>query len=85
MQEITTKDTQASKKKMLTNGFRIINVDKLQQYTNNLTAHASRCQGSILVHSETRQGLAGTLFCMQSHNYSREKAKGVYIPNGNVT
>ena len=47
--------------KKLTNGSRIINLDKLQQYTDNLTTHTSHCQGSVLLYGETRQGLASIL------------------------
>lgn len=39
-------------------GSRIINLDKLQQYTTELTQHASSCEGSIILSGEIRQGLA---------------------------
>ncbi len=45
----------------LTKGARIINLDKLQQYNDSLTAHASHCEGSILLYGETRHGLATIL------------------------
>lgn len=47
--------------KTLMNGSRSINLDKLQQYTANLSAHASHCQRSMLLYGETRQGLASIL------------------------
>ena len=42
-------------------GSRIINIDKLKQYTNNLTLHSARCGGSIVLNGETRHGLASIL------------------------
>ena len=42
-------------------GSRIINVDKLQQYMTNLTKHATKCQGRIVLRGETRNGLASIL------------------------
>ena len=42
-------------------GSRIINMDKLKQYTSDLTLHASCCGGSIILNGETRYGLASIL------------------------
>jgi hypothetical protein len=39
-------------------GSRIINIEQLLQYSSQLTAHASRCNGSIMLSGETRDGLA---------------------------
>ena len=39
-------------------GSRIINTQKLQDYTNKLTSHAAQCQQSISVTGEKRSGLA---------------------------
>ena len=38
-----------------------MNMDKLQQYTDDLTKHSSSCEGSINLHEEARSGLASTL------------------------
>ena len=40
-------------------GSRIVNVDKLQQYTNDVTEHTTHCGGSIKLMGESR-GLAST-------------------------
>ncbi len=42
-------------------GSRIINLDKLQQYTDSLSKHSSSCQGSIILTGESRDGLASIL------------------------
>ncbi len=42
-------------------GCRIINIDKLQQYTNDLTLHSAGCGGSIVLKGEKRHGLASIL------------------------
>ncbi len=42
-------------------GSRIINIEKLQKYTNDLTIHSARCGGNILLIGETRHGLASIL------------------------
>ena len=42
-------------------GSRIINMDKLKQYANDLTRHSARCGGNIVLDGETRQGLASIL------------------------
>ncbi len=39
-------------------GSRIINLDKLQQYTKELSQHASNCDGSVTLSGEVRHGLA---------------------------
>ena len=39
-------------------GSRIINMDQLQQYTEDMTKHATQCQGSITLSGEVRDGLA---------------------------
>ncbi len=40
------------------NGSRIINLDKLCEYTDQLNAHSARCPGSITLTGESRNGLA---------------------------
>ncbi len=42
-------------------GSRIMNLNKLKEYTDELTLHASRCKGSIILKGETRFGLASIL------------------------
>lgn len=42
-------------------GSRIINMDKLLEYTDELTAHSSSCQGAIKLIGESRKGLASIL------------------------
>ena len=42
-------------------GSRIMNMDKLLQYTDELNAHSSRCKGAILLSGESRNGLASIL------------------------
>ena len=57
-QEQAEPDTQET---VLIGGSRIINIDKLQQYTNDLTVHSAGCGGNIVLMGETRQGLASIL------------------------
>lgn len=42
-------------------GSRIIDLNNLQQYTNDLTEHSTHCQGSITLSGESREGLASVL------------------------
>ena len=42
-------------------GCRIINMDRLQEYTDNLTEHSRTCEGSITLIGENRNGLASVL------------------------
>ena len=42
-------------------GSRIINLDKLQEYTDKLRQHSDNCNGSITLYGETRHGLATIL------------------------
>ncbi len=39
-------------------GSRIIDVDKIKEYTDKVANHAKNCDGSIELHSESRNGLA---------------------------
>lgn len=48
-------------KNTLSNGSRIINLAKLQEYTDNLRQHSLNCTGSIVLYGETRHGLATIL------------------------
>lgn len=42
-------------------GSRVINMDKLKQYTADLNKHSTRCEGSITLTDESRAGLASVL------------------------
>ena len=63
-------------------GSRIINLAKLQQYSQQLSTHSAHCNGTVVVKGETRQGLASILSwqcqeCKQSFILeSSDKVKG---------
>ncbi len=42
-------------------GSRIINLDKLQQYVNELTTHAAKCGSQIILSGEQKSGLASII------------------------
>ena len=42
-------------------GSRIINLEKLQKYINQLTVHAAQCGGKIVLTGETKAGLASIM------------------------
>ncbi len=42
-------------------GSRIINLDQLQLYTENISKHASQCSGSVVLNGESRDGFASIL------------------------
>lgn len=66
-------------------GSRIINMEKLQQYTDNLTKHSTTCAGSITLSGETRDGLASILTARCNtceHAIRFEIAKKVKGPRG---
>lgn len=42
-------------------GSRIVNLDKLQGYVNDLTLHAARCDGNVSLIAEKRNGLASII------------------------
>ena len=59
-------------------GSRIINLEKLQQYTSDLNEHSSSCEGSIVLCGETRNGLASALsavcrICKKTINFETSK------------
>ncbi len=57
----TTKVARGSSDKdisVIGQGSRIVNVEKLTQYTERMNEHATRCDGSISLHTESRDGLA---------------------------
>ena len=55
---ITATDTH---KKATLDGSRIVNLEKLQQYTDRLTQHSAHCDGSVVLYGESRDGLASIL------------------------
>ena len=46
---------------MKVEGCRIINMDRLQEHTDNLTEHSRTCESSITLIGENRSGLASVL------------------------
>ena len=56
-----TTDDDNNKQNVSVNGSRIINIDKQQQYTTDLAIHSTRCEGSIKLIGEQRNGLASIL------------------------
>lgn len=66
-------------------GSRIINLDRLQEYTDSLSKHSSSCQGSIILTGETRHGLASILTgqCnVCKHSIKLETSNKVKGPQG---
>ena len=66
-------------------GSRIINMDEISKYTEELNAHSSRCQGAVKVIGECRNGLASILrgnceVC--EHTIRLETSKKVKGPRG---
>ena len=66
-------------------GSRIVNLEKLQEYINNLTVHAAQCGGDILLAGERRDGLAAIIStrCSQcNYNIPLETSRKVKGPRG---
>ena len=66
-------------------GSRVINLEKLQQYTDDLIAHSALCEGSITLSGETRDGLASILsgHCSScQHTITFQTSKKVKGPKG---
>ncbi len=57
--EIPTKNESRHEQK----GSRIINLNELQNYVGQLTAHAIKCNSAIILSGEKRAGLAAVLSC----------------------
>ena len=57
----TGADKNSGTKNKCLEGNRIVNLDKLQQYTDRLTQHSSSCNGSSSLCGESRDGLASIL------------------------
>ena len=55
------KQKQTVSQTMSLEGNRIVNLDQLQQYTDELSKHAMQCQGSVTLSCEARYGLASIL------------------------
>ena len=78
-------DTQAHTPTVKIEGSRIINMQKLQQHINELTVHATKCGGSIILTGEERDGLASILSSHCStcnHTITLETAQKVKGPRG---
>ena len=54
-------DKQQTEQDVTIDGSRIINIDKLKTYINDLTVHASKCGGIVTLTGEKRYGLASIL------------------------
>ena len=53
-------------------GSRIINVDKLQKYADDITKYSTQCGGTIILSSESRDGLASrSLLYLPTYNHPR--------------
>lgn len=81
----TDTDTEEEVQTVSFDGSRIINLDKLQQYTDDLTKHATTCAGSVTLSGETRGGLASilTAHCTTcQHTIRFETSKKVKGPRG---
>lgn len=59
-------------------GSRIVNLEKLQQYTDRLVQHSVHCDGSVVLCGESRDGLASIFTakcdtCGMSFNFDTSK------------
>ena len=78
-------DTEREIDKVAIEGSRIVNMEKLQEYTDSLTKHSSTCQGTIILSGESRDGLASILTgqCTAcSHTIKLQTSKKVKGPRG---
>ena len=64
---ISTKKSDCTGIKNKVQGKRIISMDKLQSYTNDLTVYASKCTGNVTLVEQERDGLASVLLGECSH------------------
>lgn len=81
----TDSSTQQEESRVSIEGSRIINVDKLQVYIDDLTKHSLHCGGSIVLCGERRDGLASILSSQCSscqHTITLETSKKVKGPRG---
>ena len=66
-------------------GSRIVNVDLLQQYTDDLNKHAAQCQGQVILSGEVRDGLVSIISGKCStcnHTIKLQTSKKVKGPRG---
>ena len=79
-------DTHGSTEKIAAlEGSRIINLDKLQQYMNNLKVHTTQCGGDIILTGEKKGGLASIISskCSQcNHVIKLDTSRKVKGPRG---
>ena len=59
-------------------GSRIINLTKLQEYSQQLSTHSANCSGSVVVKGETRQGLASII------SWQCQKCKQALVPESST-
>ncbi len=52
------RDQQLSSSEDNWQGSRIVNVEKIKEYTDKVAKHAKKCDGSIMLCNESRNGLA---------------------------
>ncbi len=67
-------------------GSRIVNLEKLQEYINQLTVHAAQCGGDIVLTGETKAGLASIIasHCSKCrYTVPLETSRKVKGPRGN--
>ena len=64
---ISTKKSDCTGIKNKVQGKRIISMDRLQSYTNDLTVHASKCTGNVTLVEQERDELASVLLGECSH------------------
>ena len=55
------RDTSSISTSIQITGSRIINMHRLQQYIDELNVHASKCNGSVVLKGEVREGLASII------------------------
>jgi len=82
---VMVNDKQDTNKTVTTiDGSRIMNVDKMKKYTDEIALHAARCEGSIILKVETRFGLASILtwHCSKcTHRITLESSPKVKVTN----
>lgn len=84
---VKNKDNKLSinKETVRVQGSRIINIDKLQRYSEDLVAHSKRCDGTFMLAGEHRDGLASifTGHCSNcQHTITLETSNKVRGPKG---
>ena len=85
LDRLTDSSTQQEESRVSIEGSRIITVDKLQVYIDDLTKHSLHCGGSIVLCGECRDGLTSILSSHCSscqHTITLETSKKVKGPRG---